>query len=373
MIKKIGILTVVVLIIIASYFIFFNKKNPYIFASVETKSISEVVSESGSIVSNGSIRIYSPTNGIVDKLIVSNGVLVKEKQILFTVKSTATSQEKSEAYAAYQSAKSSLAQAENNRRNTDAIVNRVHDDVKNHDDNETHLQRETRTTAEVAHDNAYSALLAAQANFTAAQAKYNSMLNATVTAPISGIITNLAVQQGNTVNASGLTLQSYPVLIISGISPAEVQIAVGEEDIAKIQLGQSVEIKLNAIENQVFNGQVQRYDTQATLVQSVPKFNAYITINEPSDSIKAGMTADAEIITKKLDSVLVVPNASVKPYQKGRAIRVLNSKGEMIYQPVKTGIRGKEFTQILEGLKQGQQIIVSLSNEKKSKSGLFQL
>jgi Cu(I)/Ag(I) efflux system membrane fusion protein len=83
------------------------------------------------------------------------------------------------------------------------------------------------------------------------------------------------------------------------------------------------------------------------------------------------MTADVDIITRKEPGVLSVPNAAVKPYQKGRAVRKLGKNGEIEYLPVKVGIRGKENTQIIEGLVEGQKIIVSLTNEKAPKKSPF--
>jgi RND family efflux transporter MFP subunit len=273
--------------------------------------------------------------------------------------------------ATYQAAKTALQQAENNRRLTQATVDRVHDDVKNHDKDESWLQRETRTTAEVAHDNAYDALLSAQAGLASAQLAYQATQNATVTAPAGGLVSNLAIASGSGVTVNSLLTPSSPVLIIEGSGPTEVIVSVGEGDINKIRVGQEAELVLEAIDERTFKARVARMDTSGTVNQSVVKFDVYIEVTDADKSIKPGMTVDADIVTNTLTDVLSVPNTAVKPYQKGRAVRKPGVKGKVEYIPVKVGVRGKEFTQITEGLTEGQEIIVSAANEKTERKSMF--
>jgi len=366
---------ILLLVLIAGFFagkkIFFGKKDGYVFGSAQKRHLTEVVTESGIITTDGRVKIYSPTNGVIGEVLVTNGEAVTESQKLFTVKSTATSQEKAAALAAFQAAKSDVQQAENNRRATQATVDKVHDDVKNHDKDESYVQKDTRTTAEVANDNAYDELLSARATLASAQTAYQSTQNAVVTAPLAGFISNLAVVSGSGILAYSSLAPPSPVVVITVPVPAEIVIAIGESDINKIRIGQQVTVKLDAVDDREYSGIVKRFDSQGTITQGVVKFNVYIAITDPDGQPKPGMTVDADIITRELPDVLSVPNAAVKPYQKGRAVRRLDSKGQIEYLPVKIGARGKEFTQILEGLTAGQEIIVSLSNEKTGKKGLF--
>lgn len=372
--KKILIVTILLLVILFVFlgFKFFaNKKSGYIFGTVEKRNLIGMVSESGSITANGGTFIYSSTTGIINKIFVKNGDIVTEKQKLFSVKSTATWQEKAESYALYQAAKSAVQQAENNRRSTGTTVDRVHDDVKNHEHDETFLQKETRTIAEVAHDNAYDDLLSAQADLVSAQTKYNSLLSSTAVAPIPGVVSNLAVADGNKVSVNTPLSPSSPVLFIKGSGPTEILIAIGENDINKIKVGQKADVRLDAIENKIYKGVVERFDENATFIQSVPKYNLYISVLDSDENIKLGMTADVDIVTSELSNILTVPNAAIKPYLKGRAVRILDKNNKVQYLPIKIGVKGKEFTQIIEGLNEGQQIIVSLAGEQAQKASIF--
>jgi len=353
--------------------VFSNKKSEYIFEIVGRKNITGMVSESGTVTASGGTYVYSSTSGIIDKVYVSNGDTVTEKQKLFSIKSTATPQEKAESYALYQSAKSAVQQAENIRRSTSTTVDRVHDEVKNNSSDENFLEKETRTTAEVANDNAYDTLLLARANLVSAQAKYNSFLNSTAVAPIVGIISNLAIIEGTMVTANSLLSLSDPVLFIKSGGPTEILITIGENDINKIKIGQKADIKLDAIENKIYKGVVKRFDEKGTVIQGVSKYNLYISIIDADEKIKSGMTADADIITSELTDVLAVSNTAIKPYQKGRAVRILDDKGKVQYLPVKIGVKGKDFTQIIEGLNEGQKIIVSLTSEQAPKASMFKI
>ena len=372
--KKSLVILGLLALVVVGFFIYryFNRQDAgYVTGQVSRQSITEIVSESGTINASGRAEIYSPTTGIVSQIYVRNNQIVKEGQKLFAVKSTASSQEKSAAYAAYQAAQSTLKQAENTRRATIATVDRVHDDVKDHDKDETFTQKETRTVAEVANDNAYDALLSAQAQLTAAQIAYYATQNATVFAPLGGTISNLAAIVGSKVMAKSLP-SSEPILVLSGLGLTEAVIPVGESDINKIKVGQEVLLTLDAVSNQTFHGTVNRFDDQGNSYQGVIKFNVYISIDNADDRIKPGMTVDVEITTAQHQNVLAVPNSAVKPYQKGRAVRVLKNN-QVEYLPIKTGIKGKEYTQVLEGLSDGQTIIFSIANENLPKRSYFGL
>lgn len=356
----------------AAWKIFFPSSSKYEMGKVSRAALAETVTESGIVATSGRVNVYSLATGMLSQLFVKNGDRIIEGQKLFSVKSTATATEKAIAWAAYQSAISSVQAAQNNRRLTQATVDRVHDDIKDNDKDENFLEKETRTTAEVAHDNAYDALLSAQAALASAQASYLATQNATVFAPIAGVVSNLSVSTGSAVIAGNALSAVQPVLVVSGIGQAEVAIALGESDINKISVGQLAKISFDAIPGQSFAAHVARFDDQGTLSQGVVKFAVYLTVSHPSVAIKPGMTADVDIQTQEIPDALVVPNSAVKPYQKGRAVRVLKD-GKLVYQPVEVGLRGKDSTQIISGLSEGQEIIVSLPSETKKRNSLLSL
>ena len=62
----------------------------------------------------------------------------------------------------------------------------------------------------------------------------------------------------------------------------------------------------------------------------------------------------------------------MKPYQGGRAVRVINPANKQIeYIPVQIGVRGEQYTQILKGIEEGREVVTALSNEQIQRPGLF--
>ena len=88
---------------------------PYTTQKVEKSDIVETVSETGNISSGGSAYVYSPTNGVVTNVMVSNGTVVEKDQDLLSIESSATQQEAQTAYANYLAAKASLNAANSNQ------------------------------------------------------------------------------------------------------------------------------------------------------------------------------------------------------------------------------------------------------------------
>ncbi len=369
---KIKIL-IVAMLVVGAWFISTRSNNEpeYTTDVVKKADITEVVSESGTIASVGSTAVYSPTNGLVDEVFVTNNQEVKRNEKLFAVKSTATKEEITTAYAAYQAAASAVQQAENIRRSTTATVDRVHDDVKDNDDDETFLQKETRTTAEVAHDNAYDALLAARASLVSAQVAYQATQDTIVVAPIDGTISNLSVTDGAAVAINSPLAPVSPVLMIGNIGTPEVKISVGENDINKVKVGKEVVLEVDAIDNKHYKGVVSRVDELGTVTQGVVNFSIYIEIIDPDDMLRTGMGVDAEIITKKLEDILSVPNSAIKRSDGKRAVRVPGEKGEIEFVYVETGVKGGDRTQILSGLSEGQLIISSTPSDSEKRTSPF--
>jgi len=102
-------------------------------------------------------------------------------------------------------------------------------------------------------------------------------------------------------------------------------------------------------------------------------YNVYAKFENSDSKIRQGMTVDVDIITSEMRDVLSVPNASIKPYQGGKAVRIPDNstKEKFKYVPVIVGVRGDEKTQILKGLTDGQEVITTVANENVKRPGLF--
>lgn len=388
---KIGFIILIVVII--GVFIFIqasNKQTGYIFDTAKKNSITEVVSDSGEIISDGNIEINSPTNGIVTEVNVENGQRVKEDDQLFTVKSSATLQEQQTAYANYQTAVAQQNAAEtllHTYRSAMYTKWQVYMDLATSSQYESdHAPKTTERTSsefQIAQEDWLAAekqfldqeqaVQAAQSQVNAAWTAYQATQTAIITAPISGVITNLSVTVGKSVTTpTAFHPNASPVLTIVNSPKVEAVLYIGQTDIAKIKKGQLAKIHPDPYKNKQYEGKVIQVDTIGQDMQGVINYKVTIDFTNNDELLRPGMTIDGDIITRQINNTLTVPNSAVVLYKGEKTVRLVK-ENKLVYIPVTVGIEGENRTQILSGITEGQQIIVALTNEKAARPGFLGL
>ncbi len=366
------ILSIIVLILglaVAGRVIGANAKPKYITSSVQKGDVVEIVSETGNVNTTGRADVYTTTTGIIEEIYVENNQKVERDDKLFKVKSTSTDQEKAAAFASYQAALVSLQQAENTLRDKRATLDKVLDDVKDHDDDETFEQKESRTTAQVAADNAVDAVKSAKAQLNPAWLEYQATQDATIKSPTDGTVANLSTKIGDKVEVG---TRATVVLTVANLVDYSLRLSLSEVDIPKVKVGQNAVITMDAIPENSFNGNVSHVDSVGTNNQGVVTFNIMVTIQNPNPQIRPGMTANVDVEVDKVQGVLTVPNSAIKPYKGGRAVRVVDPKTkEMVFIPVEVGLKGEVKTEIKKGVSENQEIITSLPNDQIKRNSLF--
>lgn len=387
----IGILVIVALFLIFQFYKL-NQPPPYTTQKAIKSDITEIVSETGNITPTGAINVYSPTNGVVTDVYVSNGEKVVEDQELFTVKSTATEQEQQQAYANYLTSQASLNTALSDqdllRSNMytawKTFLDLATNSTYENGDKTPNVEKRTAAEFQVAQDiwhasekkyqDQQAVIAQAQAQSQHAYLLYQATQNAVVKAQTDGTVSNLSIKTGGSVIVYNPSMPPVPVLVLTSGTTDEAVIALGESDIVKIKPGQVAKITVSAAGNKEYGGKVLRIDSIGTSNQGVITYNVYLKIEKADDQLRPGMSIDTEITTKKVSNILSVPNASIKPYQGGKAVRIPGKKkNDVIFVPVETGIRGKDNTQIINGIKEDQTVITALSNEQLKRSSLLGL
>jgi multidrug efflux pump subunit AcrA (membrane-fusion protein) len=387
--KKLGVVVIaLVIVVIAGRFLGGAGNGKYTTVPVMKSDITEIVTETGSIQVIGRTDVFSPTTGVVQNVLVANGDNVSVGQELFAVKSTATEQEVQAAYTNYLAAQATL-----NAASADSFTLRssmfdawdtyyklaTGDLYENADGTpknnqralpEFHIAQDDWLAAEKKYKDQQIVVAKAQASVASTQLLYEATKDASVKATAVGTVANLAVTTGSSVTVKSLTM-TQPVLTITTPGAIEVVVPLNETDSIKAAAGQEAVIDVSAIDGTPYHGIVKRVDTIGTEVSGVVRYNVYIELQETDNRIRSGMNVDAKIVTKKLTDVLSVPNAAVKPYQGGRAVRTVGSKGELIYIPVQIGIKGTERTQIISGISEGTEVVTALSNDQLKRRSLF--
>ena len=172
-----------------------------------------------------------------------------------------------------------------------------------------------------------------------------------ITAPRSGVLTELMVREGMTVQPGSTLLE------INGLSSVWVQAEVPESQARYVQAGVSVRATAQAIPGQVFEGEVQTVLPQVN--SNSRTVLARLVLNNPGNKLLPGMFVQARFMDTRRPETLLVPSEAV--IQTGRRAVVMLASAEGRFSPVeiKTGIEQGGQTEVLEGLQAGQQVVLS--------------
>ncbi len=174
-------------------------------------------------------------------------------------------------------------------------------------------------------------------------------------APISGYISAVATQEGETV-VSGLSAST----LITVIDPTKLEmwIYVDETDIGRVKPGLKVEYWVDAYRDRIFSGKVDRIYPQPEIKENIVYYLAIVKI-DPNDALalKPEMTSHVRIIIEEKPNVIVVPNGAIRFEDKMNVVYV-RTKGKITRREVKPGVRDDRFTEIISGLKEGEQVVI---------------
>jgi len=184
----------------------------------------------------------------------------------------------------------------------------------------------------------------------------------TIVAPMDGVVLSRNVEIGDAVS-SILVLGSTATLVMTegDIHQVYVQGKVDEADIAHVYMDQPARIKVESFRDRTFNGKVTKIAPLGVQKDNVTTFEVRVSIDNASGDLKANMTANAEILLDEHKGVLTVPeNAVIYDSQKNASVQVPDSKQKDGYRKVavKVGLSNGSVSEITNGLKEGDQVIL---------------
>ncbi len=179
----------------------------------------------------------------------------------------------------------------------------------------------------------------------------NAKRTLTFRAPVAGIVTEKKAVQGMRFMPGEVLYQ------IADTSSVWVQADVFEQDIAAVNVGQKAKIKINAYPGEVFEGRIAYvYPTLKAETRTVP---VRIELANPKGKLKPAMFAEVEIPVAGAASVVTVPNSAVIDSGSKQVVIVQLAEGRFEPRVVKLGARGREFVQVLDGVKEGEMVVSS--------------
>jgi HlyD family secretion protein len=231
----------------------------------------------------------------------------------------------------------------------------------------------------------------------------------TIVAPIDGVVISRNVDVGQTVAAS---LSAPTLFVIAGdLAKMQIEANVAEADIGSVEVGQDVDFTVDAFLGQAFHGKVAQIRYAPTVDQNVVTYATIIAVTNPNLKLMPGMTANVSIIFARHDNALKIPNAALRfrppaaaDEKKSRAtasaadagaksaqksggghkkdkrkaertvyvlapdIQSTNEVKSSVLLPrqIKTGINDGSFTEVLEGLQAGDEIVTGLVPAKEN-------
>jgi HlyD family secretion protein len=356
-------------------------------AKVERGDIARSVVATGRIEPVSKVEIKSKANGIIKELKVNAGDLVSPGQVLAELDKENLAASVREAQAALLGAQANLkaanAELEKNRveaegpdvpfakRNFQRAEQLLKDGVlpqQSYDD--------TRSALELALNRqnvAKSQLIVSEAKISQAQAQVaqaqaavdranEDLAYATIRSPIRGMVLSRDVEIGSPVSSilnmgSAATL----VMMLGDISQVFVRGKVDEADVGVVRLNQPARIKVETFKDKRFAGTVTQISPLGVDKDNVVTFEVRVSIMNSSGELRANMTANAEIVLDEHKDTLIVPESAVIYDAKRNASVDIPapgaSKGRQ-RKEIRVGVSNGTRTEVVEGLKQGETVIL---------------
>ncbi len=180
----------------------------------------------------------------------------------------------------------------------------------------------------------------------------------TITAPFDGIITYISTQKGETVVA-GLNAPQFAKILDP--KRLENRLYIDETAIAKVKEGMKVEFGVDALPKRRFYGSIDQIYPQPEIQNSVVYYIGVVKNFKDAKLLRPEMTTHNKIIVKIHKNVLRLPNEAVK-FKNAHFFVYLKRGDEVVEQPVKPGVSDDRYTEILEGLKAGDTVLMEPAN-----------
>ncbi len=331
------------ILLVAGFFgwiLFFNKppQEEIKIASVKKEEIKETISASGILTGKQSATLKFKTSGKLTYQPFNIGADVSQGTVLANLDTTQVSID--------------LQQAQNSLRDKQAAAEKTLDDVKDHKSDETFTQKQNRTTAEVARDNAYDNLRAAQRAFQ----------DYVIVAPFSGTITNSPFHVGQFISVSD------NIVSLVNWESVYFDTEIDEAEISKVSLGDPVEVELNAYPDQIFEGTLEEILPQTKTTSSgATVVIARINLGKPNIHLIPNLNGQASIIINQSDNSLVVPQEAI--FDQKQVYVKENGLYKLVQ--IETGIEGDLSTEVISGLKEGQEIVLNPGSVRVDQSSFF--
>jgi HlyD family secretion protein len=358
---------------------------------VQPRDLVASVTASGQVRPQTKVDLSSDITGKIVRLAVKEGQMVTQGQFLLQIDPQQQEAAVQRFEAALASSRAQMAQAQANLLQAQKSYERTAAIKKANpqlisDENIEQL----RTSVEVNEALYQSARHSVDQSSAAVRDARSSLGKTTIYAPMSGRVTRLNVENGETAIMGTLNKDAATLLTIADMSVLETKVKVDETDVARISLGDSAVIQIDAFPDTTFIGRVTKISNSAVKTAAQQQSNQdqavdyEVTIqllNTPTET-RPDFSATAKIITDSRRNALSIPIIALtvrenealakedtavglgKPKPKKEVgkkdvegVFVVGTDNKVTFRPVKVGIAGEKHFEVLGGLKKGDRIV----------------
>lgn len=311
-------------------------------AQVGRQDIIPKVEYSGSLEPVWSADVSAKVDGRVNTLTVSEGDHVKEGAVIATLDTSELAAQVLQAQGNLIAAQSGLEQAELDYNRYAVLAEKGA------------IAAQMLDGARTKRDLSLGQVRAAEGSLALVQEKLN---NANVLAPREGVVTKRYLQAG------AYTRAGSAIVTVADVSSLLAKATVGEAQVADLAVGTPVEITINALNGQEFTGTVARVSPVAALPART--FTAEIIVPNESGMLKAGMFAKVELATRIHPNVITIPESALVMREDQKTVFVVSADNKIQQRLIKPGYIGDGLVEVLEGLTDGETIVVDGQNKVK--------
>lgn len=387
--------------------------------SAEKRTITQMISGSGSTVAAESVTVNPEVSGTITTLYVSLGDVVVEGDKLYRISSedadNALLQAKTQLLQAEQSriqASSQLDQAEaqlysaktkqiQEQQALDALESKPATSTAARSairvaKRELKSAKKSVAAAADSVDSAEVGVEVASANLSEAERTHDDAASdvdkTVVTAPSDGTITSLPVSKGDYVSAgtsggssggsssgsgsssgqtdssSSSSSSSGSSIVISDLTDLAVTASVSEVDVADLSAGMEATITIDAFSSKALAGTVKSISPNAASSSGVVTYEVTISLKDTDERLRPGMTATTDIVTRTAENAVAVPNSAVRSDGTTKYVQVLANGTATQKRTVQVGASDDTYTEITSGLSAGEKVLTASSTSSSSSS-----
>jgi HlyD family secretion protein len=359
--------------------------------AVDQKDLVAAVTASGKIEAESQVDISADITGRIVQLGVKEGDLVKKGQFLVQIDAAQYESAVKRLEGLLASSQAALVQAQANRDQLKRQLDRWNEMRRI---NAALVSQEQVEQAQQQYDVAVASYNAAAANVDQSRGSLSEardqLAKTRIASPINGRVVRLPVEVGEVAVPGTFSRETGRLMTIADLGRILAKVKVDETDVVRVHLGDSVEVSIDAFPDSGFVGRVTKISNSATAAASqsggstadrAVDFDVEVTLDSPPAGIRPDLSATARVVTDTRSKALAIPivaltvrqheelpneNRPAAPTSKpaGKGAKSKDREGVFVvhngiamFRPVKVGIAGDEFFEVLDGLKRGDSIV----------------